>query len=256
MAEVEWGRLKAAEIRALAERDAVVIVPVASLEQHGPHLPTATDTMLVTEVAVRAARLAADRHPIVVTPCVWTGLSEHHMAFNGTVTLDFPTFATVIRGIAESLVRHGFERICLLNGHGGNIAALRTITDELTFELEVPIVSGTYWHVAAAALDPLLERQKTIRHACEAETSMMLALVPELVDRTRLAEADSEEAPGTAAGEGFYRWRGFDEKTSTGVIGYPSAASAEKGERLLDAAARGVADRLVEPGLWAAAERA
>ena len=254
MAEVEWGRLKAAEIRALAERDAVVIVPVASLEQHGPHLPTATDTVLVSEVAARAARLAADRHPILVTPCVWTGLSEHHMAFNGTVTLDFAAFATVIRGIVESLVRHGFERICLLNGHGGNIAALRTITDELTYEFDVPIVSGTYWHVAAAALDPLLERQNTIRHACEAETSMMLALVPDLVDQSKFAEADCEEAPGMGGSDGFYRWRGFDEKTSTGAIGFPSAASAEKGERLLDAAARGIAERLLDEKLWSAAE--
>jgi creatinine amidohydrolase len=253
MAEVEWGMLKAAEIRALAEEEAVVVVPVASLEQHGPHLPTFTDTLLVSAIAVRAARQAADRHPVIVTPCVWTGLSEHHMAFNGTITLDFPVFATLIRGIVESLVRNGFERICLLNGHGGNIAALRTITDELTFEFEVPIVSGTYWHVAAAALDPLLERQKTIRHACEAETSMMMALVPDLVDASKFTEADRDipEAPG---GEGFYRWQGFDEKTSSGVLGYPSAASAEKGERLIAAAAEALANRLVDPKLWAAAQ--
>jgi creatinine amidohydrolase len=255
MAEVEWGMLKAAEIRALAEEDTVVIVPVASLEQHGPHLPTFTDTLLVSAVAVRAARLASDRrHPAIVTPCVWTGLSEHHMAFNGTITLDFPVFATVIRGIVESLVRNGFERICLLNGHGGNIAALKTITDELTFEFEVPIVSGTYWHVAAAALDPLLERQKTIRHACEAETSMMMALVPDLVDASKFAEADREVPETPAGGEGFYRWQGFDEKTSSGVLGYPSAASAEKGQRLIEAAAEALADRLVDPKLWAPAK--
>lgn len=190
MGEVEWGRLKAGEIRALAAKDAVVIVPVASLEQHGPHLPTATDTLLVSEVARRAAVLAGERHPIVVTPCVWTGLSEHHMELGGTVTLDFNAFAGLLRGIVESLVRQGFERICLLNGHGGNSAALRTITDELTFEFEIPIVSGTYWHVAAAALEPILERQRTIRHACEAESSMVMAIAPELVDTSRLAEAD------------------------------------------------------------------
>src|SRR5262245_7771262 len=144
MSEVEWGRLKAREVRALAGRDAVVIVPVGSLEQHGPHLPTLTDTLLVSEVARRAAVLAADRHPVIVTPCVWTGLSEHHMDIGGTITLDFAAFAGVVRGVVGSVVRQGFRRICLLNGHGGNVAALRTITDDLTFDLKVPVVSGTY----------------------------------------------------------------------------------------------------------------
>jgi creatinine amidohydrolase len=251
MSEVEWGRLKASEIKALAARDAVVIVPVASLEQHGPHLPTLTDTLLVSEVARRAARRASERHPVLVTPCVWTGLSEHHMAFNGTVTLDLTTFRAVLRGIVQSLVRHGFSRICLLNGHGGNIAALRTITDELTHEFRIRLASGTYWHIAAAALDPLLERQKTIRHACEAETAMVMALAPELVDTGRLAEADRADGRDGGGGEdALYRWRGFAEKTSSGTLGIASAGTAEKGERLLEAAARVLADRLVEPSLW------
>jgi len=252
MGEVEWGRLKAGELRALAARDAVVIVPVASLEQHGPHLPTATDTLLVSEVARRAAVLAAPRGPIVVTPCVWTGLSEHHMELGGTVTLDFAAFAVVLRCIAESVVRQGFERICLLNGHGGNVAALKTITDELTFELEIPVVSGTYWQIAAQAVEPLLEHQKSIRHACEAETSMVMAMAPELVDRARLAAADRADARDAGGGEDpLYRWRGMAEKTGSGAIGIASAATAEKGERMLDAAARVLADRLVDPATWA-----
>ncbi len=190
MAEVLWGRLTAEALRSLAQRNAVVVVPVAAMEQHGPHLPTSTDTLLANEVARRAAEMATPRQPTVVTECVWTGLSEHHMAFGGTITLDFATFQAVIRGIVRSLKRHGFRRVLLVNAHGGNVAALRTITDELTFELEIPVVSTTYWHHAAAELAPILERQKGILHACEAETSMVMAIAPELVDRSRLAEAD------------------------------------------------------------------
>jgi creatinine amidohydrolase len=257
VSEVEWARLKAEEIEALAGRDAVVIVPVGSLEQHGRHLPTGTDSLLVAEVARRAAVLAAGRHPVVVTPCVWTGLSEHHMELGGTVTLDFGTFAAILRGIAESLVRQGFERICLLNGHGGNVAALKTITDELTFDLEVPVVSGTYWQVAAAAVEPLLERQKSIRHACEAETSMIMAVAPELVDAGELAAADRPDArdAGTAD-DPLYRWRGFAEKTGSGALGIASAGTAAKGEAMLNEAARVLADRLVDAALWAPAGRA
>jgi creatinine amidohydrolase len=251
MSEVEWGRLKAHEIHALANEGAVVIVPVASLEQHGPHLPTLTDTLLVSEVAHRAAREAQSRHPVIVTPCVWTGLSEHHMELGGTVTLDFQVFATLLRGIVESLLRQGFERICLLNGHGGNVAALKTITDELTFEFEVPIVSGTYWHIAAKTLEPLLERQTSIRHACEAETSMVMAIAPDLVDASKLKEADRPDDRDAGGGnDALYRWQGFAEKTSSGVLGVPSAASAEKGEKLLQAAASVLAARLVDPATW------
>ena len=125
MAEVEWSRLRAEELRRLAAEDAIVIVPVASQEQHGPHLPVQIDTLLCTEVARRAARRVAEHRPIVVLPPVWTGLSEHHMAFGGTITLDFPAFLALLRGICLSLKRHGFRRILLLNGHGGNIAALK-----------------------------------------------------------------------------------------------------------------------------------
>ena len=200
MAEVLWGRLTAEALRSLAQRNAVVVVPVAATEQHGPHLPTSTDTLLANEVARRAAEMATPRQPTVVTECVWTGLSEHHMAFGGTITLDFATFQAVIRGIVRSLKRHGFRRVLLVNAHGGNVAALRTITDELTFELGVPVVATTYWHHAAAELAPILERQKGIRHAGEAETSMVMAIAPELVDgepprRGRLPRRADGNAP-------------------------------------------------------------
>jgi creatinine amidohydrolase len=248
MAEVLWGRLTAEVLRSLARRNAVVVVPVAATEQHGPHLPTSTDTLLANEVARRAAEMATPRQPTVITECVWTGLSEHHMAFGGTITLDFATFHAVIRGIVRSLKRHGFRRVLLVNAHGGNVAALRTITDELTFELEIPVVATTYWHHAAAELAPILERQKGILHAGEAETSMVMAITPELVDRSRLAEADHDE--GEVAQGDAYRWRSFAERTPSGALGAPSAATPEKGRKLLEIAARRVADLIADEATW------
>jgi creatinine amidohydrolase len=250
--EIEWARLKAEDLRRLAADDAIVIVPVASQEQHGPHLPVQIDTLLCTTIAQRAARRVAETRPIVVTPPVWTGLSEHHMAFGGTITLDFPTFLALLRGICLSLKRHGFKRVLLLNGHGGNVAALRVAVEELTRELDLRLSTATYWHLAARRFAEILERQDNVRHACEAETSMAMALIPDLVDTTRLEEAKTVEA-GLAKleGEGLYRARSFAERTKTGVIGDPTAASAEKGERLLEAAAEAVAAALLEsePGV-------
>src|ERR671919_1543432 len=139
--ELEWARLKASELRALAERDAIVVVPVAAIEQHGPHLPVMVDSLLCAEVALRTARRVAARRPVVVAPTVWSGLSEHHMPFGGTITLDYPTFHALLRCVCRSLERHGFGRILLLNGHGGNEAALRVVVEQLSAESELVLAT-------------------------------------------------------------------------------------------------------------------
>lgn len=250
---VEWRKLRADQLRDRARDNSMVILPLASLEQHGPHLPVEVDSMLGETVAIRAARkLAARAHPALVLPVLWTGLSEHHMSFGGTVTLDFATFASLVEGVCRSVLRDGFQRIVLLNAHGGNENALRTITDELTPKLGVPIVQFTYWYAAAAAIAKILETQGGLMHACEAETSMMLAVRPELVamDRVELAKANSTPEIANVVGGGVYRWRAIGARSSSGVIGNPAAASAEKGERLFEAIADTVADKLSNPELW------
>ncbi len=144
MHEVEWRKLRADQLREQAHQDAIVILPVAALEQHGPHLPVEVDSLLGETVALRTARKAvAMGTPALVLPVLWTGLSEHHMSFGGTVTLDFAAFSALVEGVVRSVLRHGFRRIVLLNAHGGNENALRTITDELTPKLGVPIVQFT-----------------------------------------------------------------------------------------------------------------
>ncbi len=244
--------LTARELRELADRDAIVIVPVGAMEQHGPHLPVGTDMFLGREVARLAAQQAVEQHPVLVTEPVWTGLSQHHMAFGGTITLDFHAFEALLRGIVGSLQRHGFRHICLLNSHGGNIAALQVVTERLTLDLGIPLVAATYWHLAADLLDPLLERQRSIHHGCEAETSMMLVTRADLVDLGRLEEAacpDPRDDPGFRP-EGAYRFVSFAEKTPSGALGDPRAASPEKGEKLIELAAGRLAERLLSDDFW------
>lgn len=250
---VEWRKLRADQLREKARDNAIVIQPIASLEQHGPHLPVEVDSMLGETVAIRAAHKMAGRgQQALVLPVLWTGLSEHHMSFGGTITLDFAAFASLVEGVCRSLLRHGFARIVLLNAHGGNENALRTITDELTPKLGVPIVQFTYWYAAAAAIAKILDTQGVLMHACEAETSMMMAVRPELVamDRVGLAKANSTPDVVDVVGGGVYRWRTIGSRSSSGVIGNPEAASAEKGERLFEAIATALADKLSNPELW------
>ena len=103
MAEVEWSRLKAPELRALAKDNAIVIVPLGSTEQHGPHLPTQVDCLLAGEIARRAAILASRTTPTLVTPTVWSGLAEHHMSLGATLSVDFPTFFCVASALPSSV---------------------------------------------------------------------------------------------------------------------------------------------------------
>lgn len=249
--EVQWVRLTAAEIQARATPGTVVLVPVASVEQHGPHLATGTDLWLASAVAERAARrLQAAGTPALVTPCIWTGLAEHHMGFGGTFTLDEETFAAVVGGVARSVARHGFRRIGLVNGHGGNTEAISSAAISLTRQLGVPVVGVTYWLANADTFGAILEDQPNVMHACEAETSMVMALQPGCVRAEAIARAVPRRAVPPAP-PGFRRSRPFAEMTDTGVLGDPRRASPEKGERLLEAAAARLAEEFGRPELWA-----
>ncbi|MEM1315412.1 MAG: creatininase family protein [Pseudomonadota bacterium] len=254
---VEWARLKAHELRALAARDAIVILPVASIEQHGPHLPVMTDSRLGAEIARRAAERAFAAAPTVVAPVVWSGLSEHHMPFGGTLSVSHATFRALIIDLVEAIGRQGFRRILISNSHGGNIIAMQQIADELGGRRDdgPAVAATTYAAEAAEALAALLEDQAGVQHACEAETSMMMAVEPDLVDASDLgAIGQTDPSRALSMGRGAFRWRPFEDLTADGVLGAPARATAEKGEALLEAGADAVAALLTDAALWRASE--
>ncbi|MEL6290651.1 MAG: creatininase family protein [Pseudomonadota bacterium] len=253
MVEVEWQRLKAHELRQAADAGAVVIIPTAAIEQHGPHLPVMADTRIGHEIAVRAARAAYPKRPTLVTPVVWSGLSEHHMPFGGTLTLDHETFFNVLRCLVESLVRHGFRHVVISNSHGGNIIAVQAAADRLATETDATIVATTYVAEAGPAIGDILEDQPHIMHACEGETSMLLTLVPDLVDQSDLAGLATPRQSALSAGHASFRWRPYTSVTGNGLTGNPARASAEKGERLLDVASAAIADLITNPETFAVA---
>ena len=255
MSEVSWERLKAHELRALAAQNAAVIVPLASIEQHGPHLPTMTDTRIGREVAFRAAHKAYATRPVLVTPVVWSGLSEHHMTFGGTITLTPATFHALVHDIVASLVRLGFRDVLLSNSHGGNHIAMQHAAESLAMELDAQIVATTYVFEAAEEIAALLEDQGGIQHACEGETAMMLALEPALVDAANLSGISVPgKGPHVRAGRTSYRWRPFAAVTPNGLIGDPARATPEKGEALLEAASDAIAALLTDAAIWKPAQ--
>jgi len=251
MTETAWNRLSAAALRALAANDAIVLLPVASTEQHGPHLATGVDDFLCSEVCRRTAGKLASGQPVVVAPTVWFGLADHHVAFGGTFSISLATYHAVLRDLCRSILQAGFRRIVLVNGHGGNIQALAAIAGELTREFAAPIATATYFMEGASEAADILEDQNGVMHACEAETSMMMAAHPDLVDQTRLKDAHGPpfDIPGSLQ-PSLKRFRSFAELTSSGVAGDARKASAKKGEALLESYAAALARRLLAGEPW------
>ena len=250
---VMWKELTAEELRAKAAVNATVVLPVASIEQHGPHLPVGVDTILCEGVCKLGAELAARDTPVVVAPTLWCGMAEHHMAFGGTFTFDIPTYRAVLFSILKSIDRHGFERVFIINGHGGNIAALNSFLPDFTRETRLKIRSATYFELAVSDLAPVLEDQKTVHHACEVETSLMLALAADTVKHDRLPEAFGGVADPNARARQVAvpaRFRSFKELTPSGVNGDARRASREKGEKLLAICVEGVATALRNAKIW------
>jgi creatinine amidohydrolase len=250
--EIDWTRLTGPEIREVAARgNALAVLPVGSLEQHGPHLPVITDTRTAWEISIRAARIAAPAMPVLVLPGVWTGMSEHHLPFGGTISLNFAEFRGVLAGVARSLRAIGFARLLVVNGHGGNVDPLAVAVRELAVEYEMPIVATTPWAIAAEAVAAQMETGKGPQHACEAETSVMLAMTPDTVRRDKFEEAMRQAPPAIPGRAGFSRFWSFSERApSTGVRGDPRPATAAKGEIMLDAMAAALAEAMGDRMLW------
>ncbi len=246
MASVLWMDLTAEELRAKAAKGTIVVLPVASIEQHGPHLPVGVDTILCGGVCKAAAERAADVE-VVVAPTLWCGMAEHHMAFGGTFTFDIPTYRAVLLAFLRSIERHGFHRVLIVNGHGGNIAALTAFLPDFARETRLHVEATTYFLLAQDALGPLLEDQEGVQHACEVETSMMMVLAPGSVREPRLGEAFGarDGLPGRPT---VSRHRTFRDITETGVIGDARRATPAKGQACLDACADALAGLLREMG--------
>lgn len=251
--EVVWNRLTAAELKALAAADAIVLLPVASTEQHGPHLATGVDMFLGAEGCRRTAVKVSAKRPCIVAPPVWMGLAEHHVAFGGTFSLSLPVWHAVLRELCQSILRAGFKKIVLVNSHGGNIAALNALTVDLSKEVGVPIATTTLYSLAheTGAYATILEDQKGVMHACEAETAMMMVAAPDCVRHDKIAEAYGPTMTrDNALARSIHTWKSFIELTPTGVIGDARKASAAKGEKLLDVAAQLLAERLIAGEPW------
>ncbi|MBZ6076783.1 creatininase family protein [Microvirga puerhi] len=249
--EVEWARMTAPELKVLAGRpNALAVLPVGSLEQHGPHLPVITDTASASAAAIRAARSVAHDIPVAVLPGLWLGMSEHHFPFGGTISLDYDAYHGILRSIVRSLKALGFKRLLIVNGHGGNIDPLAVAVRELAVTFAMPIVATTPWMLVPDEIAAIAETE-TPKHACEGEASVMMAIAGDIVRTDKFDEAVQQAPKRVESPRGFSRFYSFSERAPvTGTWGDPRPATAQKGERFLNAQAKVLAESMLDPHLW------
>jgi creatinine amidohydrolase len=233
LADMTWREVEA------ADRSCVVLIPTGSLEQHGPALPLRTDSLIVTAVAEEVERRMPDR--ILLTPTLWLGSSDHHLKMPGTLSASFEVQIGALLDVVGCLVPHGFGKFYLLNGHGGNTAGNSLATRRLkAAHPNLTFGAMGYYDVVASKVAALMEGpQKELRHACEAETSLVMALRPDLVRRDKLRDDGLVPDPPVKFGV-----HSFDEVTEEGVLGYATYATPEKGKAILEAAVEGVLTEL------------
>src|SRR5215469_14894609 len=249
-----YGELTWPEVKVAADAGKVAVVPVATIEDHGRHLPIDTDVRLCVAVCEEAVSRAADR--AVLVPPIIHGFTPHHMDFPGPITIGAETFIQYGVDVCTSLARHGFERILIVNGHGSNTPFVDIMARLTIVQTGALAAAVNYWAAPGVreVAESLRESDKVggMNHACEFETSIYLALRPDLVDMSKAAR-DLSHAPtknywtDLVAGDGplvmMEHWSALSE---SGVMGDPTKATAEKGARLLAAAAAGIVELIDE----------
>ncbi|EMA49340.1 creatininase family protein [Halococcus salifodinae] len=211
-----------------AETD-LALLPVGSTEQHGPHAPLGTDRLTARAVAAAGAERYEETRDteVVVAPTIPVGIAEEHRQFAGTLWVTPDTLREYVRETVASLASHGWDRVVLVNGHGGNVGALREVCGTITRHDAAYAVLFT-WFEAAAILSEM-------GHGGPIETALLRAIHPDLVREDRIKEAQD------GASETWGEWvsgtnLAFDaaEFTDSGAVGDPGEESAERGEELLE----------------------
>lgn len=234
---MKWESLTSPELGQI-DRRVPVIIPIAAIEQHGPHLPLATDSLIADHFMAELNRKVPQE--VLTLPTIRVACSEHHMYFPGTLTATHETFLAYLQEVVGSIIRHGFREIIIFNCHGGNLGIAQVAMEKLGYRHpEVRFTLVTWWKLAAPQLATVQESGPGgVGHACEFETSLLQYFAPEQV-RTALIPHEITNVPTFPWAEGDMLrggvaavYRRMDQMTPNGVFGAPFLASPEKGRAI------------------------
>ena len=250
------------DIQEMPDKGNVVIIqPVGAIEQHGPHLPLIVDAAIGVGVLGKALAKLDPSIPAYALPPLYYGKSNEHWHFPGTITLSAQTLLAILTEVAESIYRAGFRKLVLLNSHGGQPQVLEIAARDLHIKYADFMVFPLFvWRVPNAARELLTAKELELGiHGGDGETSIMLSLLPNTVKMERAVvdypRSLPEDSMLSMEGKLPFSWATRDISKS-GVIGDPTVASREKGDRLLDSLAdswnRAIADiyKFRQPQAW------
>ena len=233
-----WDQLTSPEIHAL-DRNVPVVFPVSATEQHGPHLPVATDRMIGAHFCNELNKALPDK--VLILPIMSVGCSEHHMDFSGTISILHQTFLNQAEDILSSVVRHGFTNIIVFNSHGGNLAVGQLLLEKFGgMNPGIQMVFATWWKIVGDSLFEFNESGSGgVGHAGEFETSLMLYIKPDLVKLDKIEEVKNIKGFDWGEADMLRRslasiYRSMKELSSNGVYGNANIHSAEKGRQITD----------------------
>lgn len=247
-----WLDLSTEEFRTRDMSRAIAVLPVAAVEQHGPHLPVGVDTRIAEGYLARVAPLVPDDLDVLLLPVQAVGKSNEHIAFPGTLTLSAETAIRAWTEIGESVRRAGCSKLVIVNSHGGNVAVIDIVARELRVKLGMLAVTCS-WHRLGypEGLYDAFEMRHGI-HGGEVETSLMLAFRPDVVamDKAetftpRTVAMEQELTHLRATQPTGFGWMAGDLHPS-GAMGDAAAASADKGDASADFGARAFVELLRE----------
>ena len=236
-----WQDLTSGELGRLASADAVAVLPLAAIEQHGPHLPVSTDLEIGMGILAAAGRGLSGGDRVVVLPAQPMGASEEHLRFSGTLSLPPELLCRVLVAVGATVASSGIRRLVVLNSHGGNRAVLDQAALQLRRELGLLVVKATYPRFSRPDSVQLPEGEwRHGIHGGAIETAMMMHLRPELVRLEALAsfpslgeELEAEGGILSPEGAASFAWLAGDLNPA-GVTGDPRLANSEMGELLVE----------------------
>jgi creatinine amidohydrolase len=236
------------QVDALPRDSTLLVLPTAAIEQHGHHLPLATDTLINNLLLGKALQLVPQDFSIYALPPVCYGKSNEHLGFPGTLSVSAQTFLSVVRDLGASIAAGGFNKVVLYNTHGGNTSLVDVSARELRAEFGLRTFS--LFGSPGATFEGVSKQERTYGfHAGEIETAYLLYGTPELVHpeeftKNYIAHVDEPELLKPEGSAANFAWLTRDIAPS-GVLGDPTAATAENGERWANEAAARIADILI-----------